>query len=270
VATVLAFCALALLPPAARAWNDRAHKRVNSEALAILPEAARSVFRRLGPALIEEAGAPDRWRQDDPDENRRHFADVEAYDRFPFHAFREQFVVRRLGPKPGQIEHGEALWEIERQTLRLAEALRRGRWKEAERAAIAAAHYACDITQPLHTVLNYDGQFSGQQGIHRRFEVEVVNYLIEKWQFRPEAVAAESDLRERIFREFLASYQHRHVVFAADRVAREGRSYPDLVYFRRFAELAGPLAERRLEAAISFVASLWYTAWERAGSPRAR
>jgi hypothetical protein len=38
-------------------------------------------------------------------------------------------------------------------------------------------------------------------------------------------------------------------------------------FFPAFEKLAGPLAEKRLDAAVSFVSSVWYTAWVRAGKP---
>ncbi|MGH9432698.1 MAG: hypothetical protein ACRD3T_14240, partial [Terriglobia bacterium] len=62
-------------------------------------------------------------------------------------------------------------------------------------------------------------------------------------------------------------YAQAAVVFAADRKAVSGLNYFDPRYFSRFCALAGPLAEKRLEDAASFVGSLWYTAWVKAGSP---
>ena len=56
-------------------------------------------------------------------------------------------------------------------------------------------------------------------------------------------------------------------VFASDRIAVFGRSYLDPQHSARFYKLAGPSAEKRLEAGASFVSSLWYTAWVRAGKP---
>ena len=56
-------------------------------------------------------------------------------------------------------------------------------------------------------------------------------------------------------------------IFASDHLAVSGRSYFDPQYFATFCKLAGPLAEKRIEAGASFVSSLWYTAWVRAGKP---
>ena len=40
--------------------------------------------------------------------------------------------------------------------------------------AAVLAHYVEDAHQPFHAVLNYDGQLTGQRGIHSRFETELV------------------------------------------------------------------------------------------------
>jgi hypothetical protein len=64
-----------------------------------------------------------------------------------------------------------------------------------------------------------------------------------------------------------ASFSYRNVVFASDHIAVSGRNYLDPQYYAMFYKLAGPLAEKRLEAGASFVSSLWYTAWVRAGKP---
>jgi hypothetical protein len=175
--------------------------------------------------------------------------------------------VERAGPAPWQLPNGDSIWQIERFTLRLAESLQRRRWEEADRNAIFAAHYAADLTQPLHTVMNYDGQFTGQKGIHARFETELVNALADKWRFRARPAVFEPNLRARIFREMTESFSYRNVIFASDNIAVFGRNYLDPQYYAMFYKLAGPLAEMRLAAGASFVSSLWYTAWVRAGKP---
>ena len=110
-------------------------------------------------------------------------------------------------PEPWQVRHGDSIWQIERYTLQLADSLRNRRWQDAERDAVFAAHYAADLTQPLHTTRNYDGQLTGQSGVHARFESELVNALADGWRLEPRpadcgAGSAGADL-QRVDREFL-------------------------------------------------------------------
>jgi hypothetical protein len=265
---VLVLTALVLLPVQhARAWGERAHRRVNAEAIENLPEPLRSYFRARKSHFVENASKPDWLAAHSAAERGHHFVEVEAYDVYPFLAFQVQFVQESRGPMPAQLQHGDCVWQIELFTLKLAAALRERRWDEADEAALFVAHYATDLTEPLHTVVNYDGRSTNQAGLHHRFEVDLVNAHLDEWALDPAPSLAEADLRARIFRELLESYQHRHRVFEADRIAVTGWSYVHPHYTATFAEQAGSVARKQLEAAVSFVSSLWYTAWVRAGKP---
>ncbi len=257
-------------PLPARAWGDQAHRLVNAAAVASLPEPLGAYFRARKAFWVEHATEPDVLALENPEERAHHYTEVEAYDPYPFLRFRKMFVDERRTPTAAQVRYGDSVWQIERFTLRLEEALRRGQWDGADRDALFAAHYACDLTQPLHTVMNYDGQWTNQSGIHARFETDLVKVLADRWIFERRPPTEEKDLRARIFREMLESYRDRTRVFSADRAALAGRRYQDPQYLVSFARLAGPLAKKRLEAAVSFVSSLWYTAWVRAGKPDLR
>jgi hypothetical protein len=259
--------ALANLPVPGLAWGERGHKLINAAAVEGLPEPLRSYFLARREYLVEHSMDPDSLARVDAAERPHHYTELDADDSFPFLNLQRQFVVEKAGPAPWQLPHGDSIWQIERFTLRLAESLRRRRWEEADRNAIFAAHYAADLTQPLHTVMNYDGQLTGQKGIHARFETDLVNALADKWRFRARPAVFEPDLRARIFREMTESFSYRNVIFASDNIAVVGRNYLDPQYSVEFYKLAGPLAEMRLAAGASFVSSLWYTAWVRAGKP---
>jgi hypothetical protein len=264
---VILLLALANRPVPGLAWGDRGHKLINAAAVESLPEPLRSYFRARKAYLVEHALDPDLLAQDDAAERPHHYTDLDADDAFPFLNLRRQFVLERAAPAPWQLPHGDSIWQIERFTLRLADSLQRRRWQDVDDDAVFAAHYAADLTQPLHTVMNYDGQLTGQKGVHARFETDLVNALADGWQLKPRPATYEPDLRARIFQEMIASFSYRNVVFASDHIAVSGRNYLDPQYYAMFYKLAGPLAEKRLTAGASFVSSLWYTAWVRAGKP---
>jgi hypothetical protein len=250
----------------AMAWGSRGHQAVNAAAVENLPEPMRSYFRTWRIYLVEHASDPDQLAREDPSERPHHYTEVEAYDSRPFRNFHHLFVEEKASA-PIVPQHGDSIWQIERYALRLTESLRRHRWNEARENAVFVAHYAADLTQPLHTIVNYDGQLSGQSGIHARFETELVNALADRWTLLPQPRTYLADLRGAIFHEMIVSYTYRNVVFAADRIAVTDRSYLDPQYFSSFTRLLGPLAKKRLEAGACFVSSLWYTAWVRAGKP---
>ncbi|MGH9398578.1 MAG: hypothetical protein ACRD18_17220 [Terriglobia bacterium] len=266
----LAVSVLLGCPAFAAAWGREAHEMINAAAIRTLPEPLRSYFQPHQFYLVEHASDPDQLAGQDPAEEKHHFADVDAYDSYPFLQFHKQFVTGHLPPTPVEIKNGDVLWQIERFTLRLASDFRSANWVAANHDAVFAAHYAADLTQPLHTVANYDGQKTGQEGIHQRFETGVVRFYADRWTLHPAAAGNVTDLRQRIFDEYLKSYEACQTVFAADKQARAHSGYSSPEYLPAFSRLAGPLAKTRIEDAASFVGSLWYTAWLRAGKPDLR
>lgn len=260
-------CAALARPLPTQAWGRRAHEMINAAALRDLPKPLRSYFRRYQFALVDGASEPDELARGNRVEERHHFVDADVYGSFPFRQLQEQFVFERLGPNATEIRNGDAIWQIDRFTRRLASDFRHGRSKLAVHDAIFAAHYAADLTQPLHTVANYDGQRTGQRGIHRAFETGVVDFYADRWILHPAPAAQLRGLRAAIFGEFLKSYKSAPAVFAADREVRRRWQPGDPRYLPALARLLGPFTRDRLEDAACFVASLWYTAWRRAGSP---
>ena len=253
--------------PSARCWGTQAHQLVNARAVENLPEPLRTYFRARKIYLVEHATDPDLLAQNDRSERLHHYTDADAYDKDPFPILRKQFLDQSRPPSSVERRNGDSIWQIEVVANELAAALRNRRWDDANRAAVFLAHYASDLTQPLHTLTNYDGQSTHQAGVHSRFETEMVNALKDGWALKTQPATHVANLRARIFAEFLASYRQGEAVLAADRSAVASRTYVDPQFIPSFQKLAGPLAEKRLEAAISFVSSLWYTAWVRAGRP---
>jgi len=249
------------------AWGNLAHQRVNAAAIENLPEPLRSYFQAHQAYFSEHASEPDQLAQADPAERPHHYTEIEGYGRPPFRAFERRFVEDHWYPPASEREHGDSIWQIERFTLRLAQDLRRHRWQDANHDALFAAHYAADLTQPLHTVINFDGKLTNQLGIHARFETELVRDLAATWTFQPKPPVFIPDLRARIFHELVESYSHSNEVFAADRQAAATGGYLDPNFLPRFEQQAGPLALRQLSDAANFVSSLWYTAWTEAGKP---
>lgn len=268
-AALTALASLSVPIPCA-AWGRIAHEMIIAAAIQALPEPLRADFQRRRLYFVEHSSDPDLLADLDPSERPHHFADVEAYDHFPFSRFRTQFIVQHRAPTTEELRNGDAMWQIESFTDRLAADFKNGNWNGAAHDAIFGAHYAADLTQPLHTTLNYDGQLSGQSGIHRRFETGVVEYFADQWTLRPAPAGFIPNLRARIFSEFFASYEARMAVFNADREARNKFRYADPRFMAQFARLVGPAAKARIEDAAGFTASLWYTAWIEGGRPDLR
>jgi hypothetical protein len=133
--------------------------------------------------------------------------------------------------------------------------------------AASAAHYVQDAHQPLHATNNYDGQLTGQQGVHSRFETALFDRYESKLTIVPPPVKPIAAPRDAAFDVLLESYRLVDAVLAADKAAVAGKDEYDDDYFDKFFAGVKSILERRLGESISATAGLIVGAWERAGKP---
>jgi hypothetical protein len=129
------------------------------------------------------------------------------------------------------------------------------------------SHYVADAHQPFHAALNYDGQLTGQRGIHSRFEDELYDRFAGSIALAPAAPRARADALDLVFEALVSGFALVEPVLDADRAAAAAAGGYDEVYFTAFFREVEPLVERRLSEAVTSVAALWAGAWEAAGRP---
>jgi hypothetical protein len=124
-----------------------------------------------------------------------------------------------------------------------------------------------DATQPLHATANYDGQLTGQWGIHGRFESDLIERFGPRLTLSPGPVVPVPTAREFAFQTLTDSFEQVKPVLDADRAAVAGKVEYDDAYFAALFQKTRPILEKRLSVAITDVASLITAAWKEAGSP---
>ena len=128
-------------------------------------------------------------------------------------------------------------------------------------------HYVADAHVPLHAVLNYNGQLTGQTGLHNRWEDELFVRYQKQLVIKPGPLKPIANERDFIFDTLLESSQLADDVLAADKKAIGNRDVYDDQYFATFFAETRPILEKRLNDAITAVASMITSAWEQAGKP---
>src|SRR5262249_2705911 len=119
-----------------------------------------------------------------------------------------------------------------------------------------AAHYIQDANQPFHATGNYNGQETGNFGIHSRFERDLIERYQSRLTLTPAPVKVMASARDSAFDALLASYLLVDPILKADQEAiGSGDTYDD-AYFDRFFAKVRPMLERQLSAAITATASL--------------
>ena len=266
---------LLFIPSTAGAWGFEAHKFIVARALDILPAPLRPFFDANRAFIVERAIDPDLWRNAGfTEEPPNHFLDFDAYGKYPFVDLPRDYdeAVKKHGIDKLK-ENGLVPWrthEMAGRLIRGFEALNRnGPYAQSDIRFFSAiiGHYVADAHVPLHAVLNYNGQLTGQTGIHNRWEDELFVRYQKQLTIAPGALKPIRHERDFIFDTLLESSQLAAAVLAADKEAIGDRDLYDDRYFETLFVRTRPVLEKRLNDAITAVASVIASAWEQAGKP---
>lgn len=180
--------------------------------------------------------------------------------------------------------HGIVPYYIERLYDRLVSEMKAGNQEVILRLCADMGHYISDAHVPLHTTSNYNGQNTGQIGIHAFWESRIPE-LFESSHFSSLAGKAQyiPDIQEFIWDIVKASYslvpkvlekeiEARKKIASHDHYCYEERGNqlvrtqcPELT--RTYMELLDGMVQDRWRASIHAVGSVWYSAWIDAGKP---
>jgi hypothetical protein len=274
-----AFVVVMFAPGSAFAWGFAGHKLIMRRAIELLPPELKPFFETFKEEIVVRVTDPDMWRNVGWEDDPNHFLDfgVREYGDYPFQAL----------PR----EYGAALEKFGEATLKRNGTLP---WREAEefgnlrRAfdefkrdgpyttsnvmlfSAVAAHYIQDAYQPFHATENYDGNLTGNSGIHSRFERDLIERYESRLKLAPAPVKTFPSARDAAFDALLGSYRLVDPVLNADQEAIGANDTYDDAYFSKFFAKVEPILEQQLSAAITATASLIVSAWDQAGRPTVR
>lgn len=267
--------AIFIVPSTANAWGLEVHQFIVARAIDILPEPIRPFFEANRAFIVERAIDPDLWRSAGfTEEPPNHFLDMDAYGAYPFKDLPREYdeAVKKHGVEKLR-QNGLVPWrthEIAGRLIRGFDALHKnGQYARSDIRFFSAiiGHYVADAHVPLHSVLNYNGQLTGQTGIHYRWESDLFLRYQNTLVLKPGPLRRIQNERDYIFETLLESSQLVPAVLAADKEAIGNRDVYDDQYFETLFARTRPILERRLSESITGVASMIASAWEQAGKP---
>jgi hypothetical protein len=274
---VAALLAAMLVPASALAWGAAAHRYIMRRAVDLLPPEIKPFFEHNRDELVIRANDPDLWRvvgfEDEPPNHQIDFG-VDDYGPYPFAALPREYdaAVEKFGIAVVR-RHGLLPWRTMEEfgnLRRVFQGFPRNQPYVAGNTVLFAStlsHYIQDAHQPLHVHNNYDGQLSGQNGIHSRFESELFERFESRLTIDPAPVRPVAGTRDFIFEIALASFQLVPKILDADRAAIGARDAYDDEYFEKFFTGIKPVLEHQLAGAITGTASAIAGAWIAAGRP---
>lgn len=259
-------------PHSAEAWGFEVHKYILDRAIPLLPPEIRPFFAKYRTSIVEHAIDPDLWRTAGWEaEPPRHFVDLDAYGPYPFKEMPRDFeaAVKRYG-RDFVEKNGTLPWRTDEIFIKLTEAFTQKTPYSRDNIKFFSSvigHYVSDAHVPFHAALNYDGQLTGQRGIHSRFESELFLRYEPRLQVSPAPLVQVPSARNLIFDTLVESFPLVQTILDADKIAVSGREFYDDEYFASFFAKVRPIVERRLAGAITATASIITAAWVNAGRP---
>jgi len=262
------------------AWGFFGHRQINRHAVFLLPTEMMGFYKYHLEFIEEAAVNPDRRRYAVEGEAARHYLDLDRYEDHALPYYWEEALV--CYGKDSLEAHGVLPWNLVRTIGSLRQAFM---LKDTERILKVSAdlgHYVGDAHVPLHTTSNYDGQQTGQHGLHGFWESRLPELFLKDYDFLIGRAQYVSDKNRYVWAMVWESNgmvdsvlsiekklfaQHGHLKFGFE--SRGGMTVRAVLeeYSKDYHALLNGMVERRLRCSIRCVASLWYTAWVDAGQP---
>jgi len=276
------YCICFLYGQSASGWGFWAHQRINYMACFTLPPELFGFYKPNIGYVFEHAVDPDKRRYSDPQEAPRHYMDLDRYGGVDAVPHRWNEAVEKYS-EDTLVEHGIVPWAIQRFYYALVRS-----FTERDQARIlyysaVLGHYVGDAHVPLHCTRNYNGQLTGQKGIHGFWESRLPELfgdgfdlapgpckylddpLRKAWDILRESSAAVDSVL--LFERQLDSSTAPDQKFAfEDRGNITVKTY-SAAYAKKYLTMLDGQVERRMYLAILRVGSFWYSAWVDAGQP---
>jgi hypothetical protein len=244
-------------------WGREAHRYINNLAVDYLPE-EMSFFKDHRSYLQEHAVDPDT----DPLPGYYHYIDIDYYSEFFNGTFPHNLdsLIALYGLTIVQ-NHGIVPWIVEQWTDSLSALMETGQWDEVWQVAAELGHYVADSHQPLHLTLNYNGQLTGNYGIHSRYETHMINPHLSQLPFPTGTGIYWPNDIDSVFSYIGEIYPYVDSIMIADDLASAQDPSYDVIYYSILWQELEYLTTISIHKAIIDLATLWKTAWENAGRP---
>ncbi|MGN6396178.1 MAG: zinc dependent phospholipase C family protein [Mucilaginibacter sp.] len=281
-AATFAICILVLLTTSS--WGFFAHYKIGRLAVYTLPKAMAGFYKANIDYLTEHAISADKRRYVDSAEARRHFLNADHFGKYPFKVIPHNWYDAALKYTADTLDkYGTVPWTIQYQYYRLVRA-----FKEHDTTAILntsanLGHYVADAHVPLHLTQNYNGQLTGQDGIHALWESRLPELFSDNYRlYAGRARYIENPLNEA-FRICNRSFKSADTVLRFERMLsktfpaekkyalvlhgkKEIKDY-SARYAKAYDMMLHGMVEKRMRSAILAIGSFWYSAWVDAGQP---
>jgi hypothetical protein len=264
-------------------WGFFAHQKINRLAVFTLPPEMISFYKKNISYLTEAAVNPDRRRYSVPDEASRHFIDLDDHGDSAAYKLPRYWneAVEKVGEEALK-ERGIVPWHITRMYYQLKEAFMLKDPDRILRVSAELGHYVSDANVPLHTTSNYDGQKTGQSGIHGFWESRLPELYFKEYDFLVGKAEYIKNVQLATWDAVIQASKEKDSVLLIEKklfgkegdkkfsFETKGKQTVKVIseeYAHKYHQLLRGMVERQFRASVKLTAGIWYTAWIDAGQP---
>ncbi|MBX2947499.1 MAG: S1/P1 Nuclease [Cyclobacteriaceae bacterium] len=264
-------------------WGFHAHRQINRLAVFTLPPEMIGFYKANIGYITEASVNADRRRFAVVDEAPRHYIDIDHFGDSAIYTMPRYWkeAVEQYGEDTLKA-YGILPWHINVIYYRLKDAFLVRDPARILSLSADLGHYLADAHVPLHTTENYNGQLTGQEGIHAFWESRLPELFSAEYDFFAGKAAYIENPQLEAWKIIETTHQHLKEVFAVERqltfemgekkYSFESRGKQTIkVYSYEFSKayhdaLKG-IVERQMRASLKSIGDFWYSAWVDAGQP---
>jgi hypothetical protein len=253
-------------------WGATGHKIINRSGAVELPVEMLGFIQRAS-MLADSASNADSRKSRDQSESPKHFIDIDDYPEFTSRSVPHSLdsLIQKYGSARVTAD-GLIPWATVSAVDSLSAQMQREDWNRVWSTAADLGHYVGDAHQPLHCAVNYDGQLTGNRGIHSRYESTMIDRFQQSISIHPGQVRYVDRPIDFVFGVIYQSNSYCDSVIEADNYARQisgwsGSGQEPASYYSALWSKTGGFTLMQMQHAADAFADLLYTAWVRAGRP---
>ena len=181
------------------------------------------------------------------------------------------------------VQYGILPWHINESFFRLVDAMKNNKSEQILFICSDLSHYIADANVPLHTTINYDGQLTGQKGIHAFWESRLPELFSSEYNFFMPKAKYLNNVLDEVWLAIKLSHMAKDSVLLIEKKLSEvyptdqkysfeekgnhSRSVYSEQYSLEYHNMLGGMVKRQMRRSIHLTSSIWYTAWVDAGQP---
>ncbi|GAB4231737.1 MAG: hypothetical protein Tsb0034_04170 [Ekhidna sp.] len=265
-------------------WGFFAHQKINHLAVFTLPPEMIGFYKQNIRYLTEKAVNPDMRRYVSNEEAPRHYIDIDVYGDSAVYKMprRWEDAVAKYSEDTLKA-YGIVPYHINNVAHWLIKAFKNRDGDQILRLSADLGHYIADANVPLHTTENYNGQLTGQYGIHGFWESRLPELFFEEYDLLTGKATYVKDLQLEAWSAVVRAHEALDSVLLFE--AQLTRKYPESKKYgyeergqttvrtysydfsKDYHRKLDGMVERRMKGSIKMVGDFWFSCWVKAGQP---